>query len=356
MMTSWISYCLEPPRFRAELVDRQRRSVVDEQRSRGQRLDRRFEVLPLVGRQLAVAHVARVESRLADDQTHHQLLGAHFEREEGNPFFEIDRHVARQRQHESRLTHRRARRNDNQVGRLPAERQPVEVSEPGRHAAESAFALRRLLDYLKRFGNDVARLLHVALDVSFRHLEYLAFGQVDQVRDVHRLVVGFFLYFGRRADQFALDVLLRDDFAMELDVSGRADLLGQLRQVGRASDRGQLAGLPELLADGVQVDRLELHRQVHDRLVDRLVRFLVERLGRQDALNLDDRVLLEHQRAEYRFFQLDRLRGNQRALIGQHGGCRGVVFVRVVPFGHFRILCGERVKIAILALAARAGP
>ena len=107
---------------------------------------------------------------------------------------------------------------------------------------------------------------------------------------------------------------------MELDVSGRADLLGQLRQVGRASDRGQLAGLPELLADGVQVDRLELHRQVHDRLVDRLVRFLVERLGRQDALNLDDRVLLEHQRAEYRFFQLDRLRGNQRALIGQRGG------------------------------------
>ena len=335
---------LQPAHLRTKLVNRQGRRIVDKQRRTGQRLDRRFEVLPLLGRQLSVAHVARVESRLADDQTHHQLLGAHFEREEGNPFFEIDRHVARQRQHESRLTHRRARRNDNQVGRLPAERQPVKVRKPGRHAAKPALAFRSLLDREQRFGQDIARLLHVALHVAFGHFENLAFGQVDQVGYVHRLVVRFLLYLGRRADQLALDELLGDDFAVKFDMRRRSHLLGQLREVGRTAHCGQFAGLLQFFGNGIQVDRFEFHRQLHDRLVDDLVRLFVKSFGSDDPLYFDHGVLFEHQGAEHGLFQFDGLRRNQPDRIGQRGRSLFIVRIRGVTFCHNSILNGH-VKI-----------
>ena len=308
---------LEPPGLGAELEDRKGRGVIDEQRRGAQRLGGRFEVAPLLGRQTARLDVVAAQPRLGDDKTHHQLHRRHFEREERHARFVVDGHVAGHRKHERRLTHRRTGRDDNQVRELPAQRHPVDGHETRRHAVEGAGVLRGLLDLHQRPGQNILGRLHRTLDMPLRNLEDFALGKPDQLRHVGRFVVGAFLDFGRRAYQLALHILLGNDFGVELHVGRRPDFLRQLGQIRRPADFLQLFLHLEPFGHGVEVDGLQLHRQFFDRLVYEPVFLGVERFGGHEFLHRNDAVLFEHQRAQYRFLQFDRLRGYAAERVGQ---------------------------------------
>ena len=289
---------------------------------------------PLFGRQTARLDVVSAQSRLSDNQTHHQLYGGHFEREERHALLVIDRHVAGHREHERRLAHRRACGDDDQVRELPAQRHAVDGHEARRHAVEGARILRRLLDLHQRAGQNILRRLHRPLDVSFGHLEYLALGISDQLRHVGRFVVRPLLNLGRRADQLALHVLLGDDLGVEFDVGGRTDLLRQLRQIRCTAHLLQLLLGLEPLGDGIEVDRFQLHRKLLDRAVDRAVLLGVKSVGRDVLLHGDDAVLFQHQRAEHGFLQFDRLRGHVAGGVGQRLECLPVALGGVIIFSH----------------------
>ena len=325
---------LQAARLRTELEDRERRRIVDEQRRRTQRFGRRLQVAPLLGRQAARFHVVAVEPRLGDDQTHHQLHRGHFEREKRHALLVVYGHIARHREHEGRLTHRRAGCDDDQIGELPAQRHTVYGHETRRNAVEGARVLRRLLDLHQRPRQDILRHLHRTLYMPLGDLEYLAFGIPDQLRHIGRFVVRAFLYLSRRAYQLALHVFLGDDLGMELDVGRRAYLLRKLRQVRRPAHLLELLLAFQPLGHGIEVDRFELHRQLLDRLVDRAVLLRVERIGRHILLHGDDAVLFEHQRAEYGLLQFDRLRGYVPRGLGERLECLPVAPGGVIIFCH----------------------
>ena len=346
---------LQTPRLGAELEDRKSRRIVDEQRCGAQRLGSRFKMAPLLGRETARLDIIAAQSRLGDDQTHHQLHGRHFEREESHAGLVVDGHVAGHGEHESRLTHRRTGRDDDQVRKLPAERHAVDGHEARRHAVVGAGVLRRLLDLHQRTSQNVLGRLHRTLDMALGNLENLALGISDQFRDVGRLVVRTTLNLRGGADQLALHVFLGDDLGVELDVGRRTHLLRELGQVGRAAYLLELLLDLEPFGHGVEVDGLELHRQLLDRLVDQTVLLGVERLGRDELLHGDDAVLFEHQSAQDRLFQLDRLRGHVAGRVGQR-----VVGFAVAPrggeiLGHFVMGCFKGSKLAIRADISKAG-
>ena len=143
---------LQTARLRAELIDRQRRSVINVERSRTERLGRNLQMAPLVGRQFATLDRCAVQSRLGDNQSLHQLFGAHFEREEGYGTLVIDRDVACHRQHKCGLTHRGTRRQNHQIRGLPTERFAVDTDKSRRNATERILVFTRLFDRLQSLG------------------------------------------------------------------------------------------------------------------------------------------------------------------------------------------------------------
>ena len=125
----WMSLCI----FRRRAFERNSKTDNAAYRrckgSRPQRLGRRLQVAPLLGRKTAALDIVARNTRFGDDKAHHQLHRRHLEREERHRTFVIDGHVAGHRQHEGGLTHRRACRHDDEVRQLPAERHAVDGHE-----------------------------------------------------------------------------------------------------------------------------------------------------------------------------------------------------------------------------------
>ena len=103
---------------------------------------------PLVGRQFTTLDCCAVQSRLGDNQSLHQLFGAHFQREKGYGTLVIDRDITCHCQHKCGLTHRGTRRQNHQIRGLPAERFAVDTDKSRRHTTERIGILARLFDRL----------------------------------------------------------------------------------------------------------------------------------------------------------------------------------------------------------------
>ena len=124
-------------------------------------------------------------------------------------------------QHETRLAHRGARRDDDQVATLEAARHLVEIGKPGRHARHEALVLEQLLDFREALVHQVAHRDETGLEPVVGDGEDRAFRLVqDQVRFLVCLVrVGQNLV--RRVNQVPQRRLFLDDLRVVLDV-GRA--------------------------------------------------------------------------------------------------------------------------------------
>ena len=146
------------------------------------------------------------------------------------------------------------------------------------------------------------------LDMTLRHVEYLALGEPDELRDVGVVIIRTPLYLRCRADQFPLDIFLGHDLGVKLDVGRRTDLLRQLGQICGTTDLGQLFLRLEFLRYREEVYGFEVCRQLLDSLVYETVLLRIESIGHEVLLNGDYAVTFEHQRSQHGLFELDGLR------------------------------------------------
>jgi hypothetical protein len=149
----------EPPRTRAHLEDGRSRGVVDEELAARDAVGRRDHPPEVVVDELPRAQLRVVDLRLGAQHALDQLGRPHLEREEQDRVMDghlvlgqlqvpllRDAGVLRQVQHERRLAHRRARRDDHQVARLQPARHLVEVGEVGLDPRDRVLALGPLGD------------------------------------------------------------------------------------------------------------------------------------------------------------------------------------------------------------------
>ena len=92
------------------------------------------------------------------------------------------------------------------------------------------------------------------------------------------------------------------------DIGRRRHDIGDRRDERDAADFLELAVLAQLLCQRDEVDCLIVLRELQHRVVDAAVRLAVEVLRLQDLLRLDDRLFLDHHRAEHCLLSFDVLR------------------------------------------------
>ena len=131
---------------------------------------------------------------------------------------------------QSGFTHRRARRQHNQVSRLHARKAAVQVVEPGRHTSDVAGVIRHLLHAVQQLNH---KRVH-ALKALFVALTLLADIEDPLLRLVHNLghraalgveCVGGNLVTG--ADKLAQDGTVTHDLGVTPDIAGTGYVLGQ---------------------------------------------------------------------------------------------------------------------------------
>ena len=211
-------------------------------------------------------------------------------------------------QREGRLAHRRARGDEDEIGGLQAARQAVEVLEARRQARDAALRLVEHIDALERAHEDALDGLEAIRRLRARHGEDLLLSRIHDALDGLCVLVGGAGDFRRGVDEAAQLGLLLDDLRVVRDIGRRRHDVGDRRDERDAADLLELAVLAQLLGQRDEVDCLVVLGELQHRIVDTAVRLAVEVLRLQDFLCLDNRLFLDHHRAEDRLFRLNVLR------------------------------------------------
>ena len=272
----------------------------------------------------ALAQVVALDRRLRGDEALGELGLRHLEREQRDGLAVAERGVLGEVGHQRRLPHRRPRGQDDQVARLEAAGDRVEVLEARRRAGDLLALARELLELVELDVEDVVDRAEVLAAVLVRDLEDRALGDVDELarRRVVRVDAGLDLV--RGAQQPAQHRVLAHDPRVLADVADRRDARRQQVDRGAAARGLELAGLLEVLDERERVDRLAAVVEVEHRREDDPVRLAVEVLGVQALVDDErgQRGVGEQHRAEDGLLGLEVLRRRDRAL--RHAGRRGV--------------------------------
>ena len=117
-MSCWL---FKPAGLRAQLEDGEAGGVVDEDFALGELRRGGGQRREIALGEEAVAHVAQVHPGPRAEQPLHELLAAHFQREDGDRLaLQLDRHVLGDVHGERRFAHGRARRDDDHLRRVQA--------------------------------------------------------------------------------------------------------------------------------------------------------------------------------------------------------------------------------------------
>ena len=115
----------------------------------------------------------------------------------------------------------------------------------------------------------------ILLHVQLREFKKLTLSLLHQFIDILCRIESFLLYATRVANQIACRRFLRDDASMIFNMR-RNHPLRQLCQVNRATRFFKVIGLPQLLADGEQVEWLLFNVQSANGLKNQFVARIVE--------------------------------------------------------------------------------
>ena len=164
---------------------------------------------------------------------------------------EVRGHAERER----RLPHRRARREDHEVARLEARREPVEVAEAARDAGDVDAGLVELRDPLEALGEERADVREVAADPLLGEVEDDLLGPVDELGRLADSAPAEPRDLLARLDEPAERRGLLDDPRVVVDVRRRRDERRELGDPRAAADLLELAALLELVRERDRVDR-----------------------------------------------------------------------------------------------------
>ena len=197
-----------------------------------------------------------------------------------------------------RLPHRWSCRDDDEVGRLEAGGEAVEVGEAGGDAGDLAVVLVEALDRLEGAGEDVAKGVVVLGDPALGDLVDEGLGDVDGALGVLGGLEAELDDLGADVDQAAQDARLLDDAGVVGGVGGGGDAGHQGVEERGAADVGQGAVAAQLLLDGDGVDGVAVAVQLQDRTEHRAVGRAVEVVLAQQLEDLGDGVLGEQHGTE----------------------------------------------------------
>ena len=244
------------------------------------------------------------------EQPQDQLFLAHLQAEDPDALAGrvADRRELGDVEREARLAHRRPRGDHDEVGRLEAGGQRVEVRESGPDAADLAAVRMQVVEPVERLVEERPERAEARRNAALGHREELRFRAVDRLLDLRPVLVPDPGDLAGSRDQVAQDSLALDDPGVLAGEDGSGRLLGERREVGPAADLLEVAAALQRLRDGDDVDRLATLPQLEHRGVDAAVGLPVEVVRPDDVGHLDDRVAVDEERAEDRLFGFDALR------------------------------------------------
>ena len=249
---------VQPAGLRADLEQADVRRVIDPQRRPGQPLAGLDDLRPAVLADAALAQLVALDPRLRGDEPLGELGLGHLQREQGDRLAVLDRRVLGDVRHQAALAHRRAGGQDDQVARLEAAGDRVEVAEARARPGQRRLLEREPVELVQLVVEDPSDLSEVLLAVAVRDLEHRLLGLLDDLPGAFALVEHARLDRVGRAQQAAHQGRVADDLRVVAEIR---DVRHRARQhVDRLASAGVLepAGPPQLLGDRQQVDRLAL--------------------------------------------------------------------------------------------------
>jgi hypothetical protein len=152
-------------------------------------------------------------------------------------------------EHERGFSHRRARRDDHEVGRLEARRQLVEIVESTGHAGDGLAAALERLDPLHRRPHELLDAGEAAGALLLTDLEDPLLGLIEQLRRLRPSLERLGDDLRRDLDEVPEQRLLTHDARVKLHVGRRRNRVDQERDVFLATAGGELAAPFELIRE-----------------------------------------------------------------------------------------------------------
>ena len=147
--------------------------------------------------------------------------------------------------------------------------------------------------------DDRIDLAIILLHVELREFEQLSFRLLHQLINILRRIKSLLLHSTGVANEVAGRRLLRNDAGMVFDMCSRDDPLRKLCQINGASGFFKMIGLPQLLADGEQVEWLLLYIQPTNCFEDQLMTWIVEAFRFENLTHLRIGVFFQQQGTEH---------------------------------------------------------
>ena len=299
---------LQAPGFCPRLENGDPRGIVDVDRGLGQLAYLPRQAEPVVVAQAAGSKLVQIDPGLEAEQPLRDLLLGHFEAEDRHPFPGLDRGVAGHAQGQRRLADARTRREDDEIPRLQAGCQVVEIGKACVDPGDCGVAVVGPLDLLDGSVQDRLDAFEAARKPPFREGEDPLLRPVEELVHLGPALEGPVRNQRRGLDQGAAQSPVEDDVCVVNDVGRGGDLRRQGRQVDQAPHLLDLAPFLELLADGELVDSLAAIEEGDHGRKDPGVRVVVEAALVENLDGAPDRPLIDQHGADDRLLDVDGLR------------------------------------------------
>ena len=227
----------------------------------------------------------------------------------------IHRRILGNAECEGGLTHGRTSGDDDEVGILPSGSHLVHTVITGRNTSQTSLVLRSPLQDIHGILDDRINLCIILLHVVLRNLEEFTFRLLHQFIHVHAHVERLGLDATGKMNELSLQISLRQDSGMRLDMGSRSHLGRNLHQIGRSAYSVQFAHLRQLISKCHDIHRALLHIHGLDSLVNLLVARLIEGIGFQHLGNHGEGVRIHHEGTQHHFLHIYRLRLKMRIII-----------------------------------------
>ena len=173
------------------------------------------------------------------DKTLRQLILSHLEGEEGDRHLVIHRHIKRHGEGKCGLTHRRTSGKDNQVRRLPAKGDLIQIAETGIDATHTVLPLGSIADLLQGIGQQLLDGLHLVAIDPLSNIEELLLRVLQEIAHPDLLVEGVLDHPVTEGDKVALHHLIVEDARVVRQIGGAIDDRGKRSDIAHPPDRAE---------------------------------------------------------------------------------------------------------------------
>src|SRR2546428_7011339 len=272
---------LETAGLGAHLHDGGRAAVVNPQRSFGQARKRVGHAPPVFAAQVAGAKLVGVNARLRGKQALEERFLGHFQAEDGHGLPEMQGHIFGNVQSQRSFSHGRTRGENDQLGRLQAGGQIVQLRVAGGDAGDTFAFGEDFFEALEAVADQVFDANQSGAGAVFRELKNRRFSPVKNGVGVFFGVERALLDLVRGVNEVPQDGFFFDDPRVVFDVGDVRHAVEKLREIGSAAGGFELAVAMQLFGEGHQVNGLLALVQRDHLLKDAPVMVVEEIFGTQ---------------------------------------------------------------------------